>query len=484
MTDPALLSVAEMGEADRRTIAAGTPGIQLMERAGAAVAAAVCARWAPCAVAVLCGPGNNGGDGFVAARILAERGYAVRLGLLGDRAALRGDAALAAASWSGPVEPLGLAQLDGAAVVVDAIFGAGLGRPVEGLVADLVAACGQRKLPVVAVDLPSGVQGDTGEVVGAAFQAVATVTFCRLKPGHLLLPGRALCGETMVADIGIADATVAAIEPRQWQNGPALWRDGWPRPTIAGHKYSRGHALVFGGGIAATGAGRLAARAALRVGAGLVTLACPSSALMVNAAHLTSIMLTPCDDDPALTQLLADVRKNAIAIGPAHGVNDRTRAYVGAILRTARGVVLDADALTAFQDRPDDLFRAISGPTIMTPHDGEFARLFDVTGDKLTRTRRAATRAGAVVILKGADTVIAAPDGRAAINANAPPWLATAGAGDVLTGLCVGLLAQGLAPFEAACAAVWLHGATAAAFGPGLIAEDLPDLLPKVLAKL
>ncbi|MDQ0391147.1 NAD(P)H-hydrate dehydratase [Labrys monachus] len=481
--DVALLTPAEMGEADRQTMASGIAGPVLMEAAGRAVAEAVWSRWPKRPVAVLCGPGNNGGDGFVAARHLAAAGWPVRLALLGTRAALSGDAAHHAALWQGDIEPFVPEFLDGAGVVVDGIFGAGLVRPVEGAAAGMIEALKARKIPVCAIDVPSGLDGGTGEVRGAAAPAEVTVTFFRKKPGHLLFPGRALCGMVILADIGISAAVLRGIAPKTFENGPALWIGGYPWPALEGHKYQRGHALVLGGEDM-TGAARLVARGALRAGAGLVTLAAPEPVWPIYAAALTSVIVRRFDGVAEFEALLSDTRKNAIAIGPGAGVTQATRHCAAAALATGRPVVLDADALTAFAQTPDALFEAVAGPCVLTPHDGEFARLFGLHGDKLHRARRAAEVSNAVVVLKGPDTVIAAPDGRAAINANAPPELATGGSGDVLTGFTVGLLAQGLDAFHAAAAAVWLHGEAAAAAGPGLIAEDLPDLLPPVLRRL
>jgi NAD(P)H-hydrate epimerase len=472
-----------MGEADRLTIAGGVSGAQLMENAGRAVADAVSRRFAPCPIAVLCGPGNNGGDGFVAARILGERGWPVRLALLGERAALKGDAAGAASRWTGPVAPLGLAVLDGAGLVVDALFGAGLTRPLEGLAAETIAALGERGLPVVAVDVPSGVDGASGEIRGVAPEARFTVTFFRRKPGHLLQPGREHCGETLVAQIGIAPAVLDTLAPATAANRPDWWLGRFPQIEATGHKYSRGHALVAGGG-QMTGAARLAARAAARVGAGLVTVAAPEPASAIYAAALTGVIVTPVAGLGDFDRLLADKRRNAALIGPGAGTGSETRDKALKILAADKAAVLDADALTVFADRPADLFGAIRGACVLTPHEGEFARLFDPSGDKLDRARRAAEASGAVVVLKGSDTVIAAPDGRAAINDTAPATLATAGSGDVLAGLVLGLLAQGMPAFEAAAAAVWLHGAAAHAFGAGLVAEELIETLPAALARL
>ena len=482
--DPVLLGVAETYRADRAAIASGIPGTALMEAAGAAVADRIRARWTPRPVAVLCGPGNNGGDGFVAARLLAERGWPVSLALLGLRRALKGDAAAAARRWPGPAAPLSPAALDGAALAVDAVFGAGLDRPVDGAARAALEALAAAAVPSVAVDVPSGVSGDSGAVLGAAAPAALTVTFFRRKPGHLLMPGRALAGEVHVADIGIPDGVLAEIAPRTWENGPALWRAALRRPALDGHKYDRGHAVVAGGA-AMTGAARLAARAALRVGAGLVSVVCPPEAAPVHAADLASFLVVPASAPAELGRYAARRRGDAVLVGPGAGAGARTRLLVRAAARAAKPLVLDADALTAFAGDRAALFDAILGlPALLTPHEGEFARLFDAGGAKTDRARAAAASSGAAVLLKGADTVIAAPDGRAAINANAPPTLATAGSGDVLAGLAVGLTAQGIAPFEAGCAAAWIHGAAAGRFGPGLVADDLPGLVPPVLAAL
>ena len=478
----AILTVRQMGEADRLTIAAGTSGQALMENAGAAVAHAILARHKPGPVTILCGPGNNGGDGFVAARHLAEAGWPVRLALLGARDHLKGEARYHAAQWRGDVSPLAPAALDGAALIVDAIFGAGLSRALSGPTAETLAAAAQTGAPIVAIDIPSGIMGDTGESVGAVAAAL-TVTYFRKTPGHLLLPGRPLCGEIVVANIGTPDSVLDTISPDTFENAPSLWLPQFPQRTDAGNKYTSGHALISGG-YPMTGAARMAARAAARAGAGLTTIAVPQAALPVYATAVTSIMVHPLAAPADLAYLLADHRVTAFLIGPGAGVSEETRSRALAMLATTRATLLDADAITSFQANPAALFSAISGPCVMTPHEGEFKRVFDPKGDKLLRTRAAARLSGAVIVLKGADTVIAAPDGNAIINANAPPTLATAGAGDVLSGIILGLLAQNMPPFLAAAAGVWLHGAAAAAFGPGLLAEDLPDLLPGVLREL
>lgn len=495
-----ILAVKEMYAADTAAVEAGVPSLTLMENAGEAIVREIRRRWPPGVVTVLCGPGNNGGDGFVVARLLTGLGWQARVGMLGKADALKGDAAVNAKRWqddcSGAIHNLGSSILEGATVVVDALFGAGLTRPVDGAAAAILSAHAAlpERIPLVAVDIPSGVHGDTGEVLGTASRADVTVTFFRPKPGHYLLPGRLQCGTLAVADIGIPDDVLSAIKPRVAVNGTALWRV--PAPDLTGHKFDRGHALISGGGVGAgesTGAARLAATAAARIGAGLTTIAAPAEGLPLYAAGPASIMVRAVDT-AGFETLLGDRRLNAVLLGPGNGVTPATRERVLSVLAGAaaanRAVVLDADALSVFADDPNTLFSAIAaaGPVMLTPHDGEFARLFDATGDRLTRARAAAAASGAIVVLKGGDTVIAAPDGRAVINTNAPADLATAGSGDVLAGMITGLLAQTSAAemdaFDAAAAAVWIHGETGAIAGPGLIADDLPAVLPRVLAAL
>ena len=488
-----LLTTAEMAEADRLTVAGGVPGLELMENAGRAVADAA-AGMQQRRIVVVAGPGNNGGDGFVAARYLAERGLAARVSFVGDRRRLKGDAALAAQRWNGPVEEASPASLRDSDLIVDALFGAGLDRDVEGLPRAMIAAMNASSAPVVAVDLPSGVNGTTGNVMGIAVEATRTVTFFRRKIGHFLLPGRLHCGAIEVADIGIPASVLDKIKPATFANAPALWRRGFPRPDPRGHKYSRGHAVVVSGGLSTTGAARLAARAALRAGAGLVTIATPREALAVNAAASLAVMVRPMDGPVELAEFLADKRRNAVVLGPGGGVGPAMREQVRAALASEAAVVLDADALTSFAEEPTALVSAIGKRAgrgvVLTPHEGEFYRLFSrinevsKSNSKLERTRLAAGIIGGVVVFKGADTVIATPEGRAAIADNGPATLATAGSGDVLSGLIAGLMAQGMPPFEAASAGVWLHGEAASEFGPGLIAEDLPDMLPRVYRRL
>jgi len=479
----ALLTPAQMDAADRAAQARGVDGFAMMEAAGGAVAVAVGARWAMRPVSVLCGPGNNGGDGFVAARHLAAAGWPVTLALVGSRERLTGEAAHAASLWKGAIAPLSGECLDGAGIVIDGLFGAGLSRPLDGQVLAFVEALKARRVPTCAIDVPSGLDGASGKVLGAAAPADLTVTFFRKKPGHLLYPGRGLCGDIVVADIGTPVSVLKDIASDTWENGPGLWLGGYPWPAPESYKYKRGEVLILGGETI-TGASRMTAQAAARAGAGMVTLAAPSPVWSIYATSLINVIVRAFEGVPEFETLLADPRRNVIAIGPGAGVGSSTRQCVLAALATRRATVLDADALTSFAEAPQDLFAAIDGPCVLTPHAGEFKRIFHFEGDKLERTRNAAKQCNAIVLLKGPDTVIAAPDGRAIINSNAPPQLATGGSGDVLTGFVAALLAQGMAPFEAAAAAVWLHGAAAAAFGLGLVAEDLPDALPQVVQAL
>ncbi|RJT38537.1 NAD(P)H-hydrate dehydratase [Mesorhizobium waimense] len=497
-----LLSPAEMGEADRQAIAAGPlDGFGLMRRAGEAVAAEVMARY-PAArrVHVLCGPGNNGGDGYVVAGVLHNSGVDVSVWASGPPRT-DSDAAIAAAEC--PLSPrlLSAFTAEKNAVVVDSLYGAGLSKPLSGDATRAVEIATTLNLPVVAVDLPSGVSGESGNILGQAFHADVTVTFARKKPGHLLLPGRELCGEIVLADIGIGVEIIAQLKTQAFENVPALWLDTLPVPAVDAHKYKRGHAGVFSGGPSATGAARLSALAAARSGAGAVTVLSPANAMQVNAAHLTSIMLRKADTIEDVHTFIGERRPSAFVLGPGFGVGDRTRGFALAILGAGRpdaaggidGLVLDADGITSFRDEPDTLFEAArrseAPALVMTPHEGEFGRLFpDIAADnslsKLAKARAAAARANAIVVYKGADTVIAAPKGRAAINNNGASWLATAGSGDVLAGIIAGLLAQGMRPLEAACAAVWIHAEAGSRFGPGLIAEDLPLAMVPVLREL
>ena len=475
-----LLTNAQMARADALTIEGGTPGRQLMENAGQAVVEELLKQRRPERALVLAGPGNNGGDGFVVARLLAEQGVAVDLALLGGRDGLKGDAALAAADWQGRDLPFEPGVIDGQDVIVDGVFGAGLTRDVDGPVAAVIAAANQAEALRVAIDVPTGVSGDTGAVLGTGFQADLTVTFFRAKPGHLLLPGFGMCGATVVRDIGIAGPVLQTIAPQTFDNRLVDWRHAVPATDAFGHKYGRGHAVVVGGRVPTLGAARLAAAAALRSGAGLVTLAAPAETYAIQATALTDVMVAPFKDMAALDALVADPRRNCLVAGPGLGTDAQGRDMVLTVLGHGRAAVLDADAITAFADDPDILCAAIDGPTVLTPHGGEFVRLFGEAGpDKLTATRRAAEHSGAVVVHKGPDTVIAAPDGSALIDTDPLPQLATAGSGDVLSGIIAGLLARGADALTAAAVGVRLHRLAARSLPvDGAIAGDLLAAVP------
>lgn len=492
-----LLLPAEMAVADRTAGETGPYTLrQLMENAGAAVAQEARQRFPQAqSVAVLCGPGNNGGDGYVAARLLAEAGLEVTVWR--DRDPREGgEAADAAAQWQGDVRQLGEFYPRAGMLVIDSLFGAGLSKPLDGEAARTAIACNEAGVPVLAVDLPSGVSGADGTTPGPAFRAAATVTFMCRKTGHLLLPGRDLCGDLVLADIGIPEAAMMAAGGQTFANETTLWIPRFPALSNDAHKYSRGHAAVCSGGPSATGAARLAAMAALRAGAGAMTVLSPANAMQVNAAHLTAIMLARVEDAEELAAFTAERKLRSLVLGPGFGVGEKARSFALALLaqendgKAARTLVLDADAITSFRDEPEKLFEACAASftdVMLTPHEGEFGRLFPDLAElpsKLERARQAAERSHAVVVLKGPDTVIAAPDGRAAINTNGTPLLATAGSGDVLAGIIAGLTAQGMAAWEAACASAWMHAEAAREFGPGLIAEDLPAGIPAVLRRL
>jgi hydroxyethylthiazole kinase-like uncharacterized protein yjeF len=468
-----------MTAADRAAASAGTPSFTLMERAGAGVAGAIAARFTPRPTVVLAGPGNNGGDGYLAARDLRAAGWPVRIEALSDPKTT--DAKRAAAAWGGAAPAFtGLVADD--ELVIDALFGAGLDRPLTGEAARLARRLERSAPRVVAIDVPSGLDGDTGRALGSvSFTAGLTVTFHRRKPAHALQPGRQICGEVVVWDIGLGPTPA-----RLFENAPELWLPRFPWPGVDAHKHARGRLIVVGGEAWSTGAARLSARGALRIGAGLVTLLSGPEALMINAAHLEAVMLKPFETELELEAAASSVE--AAVIGPAAGVTEATLSNVLALARTGAALVLDADALTVFRDDPSELFSILDRDDVLTPHAGEFERVFPgllkSEPERISAVRAAAARAQAVVLLKGPDTVIAAPDGRAAVNLNGSPWLATAGSGDVLAGFIGGLVAQGMESFEAACAGVWIHAACAEAFGAGLISEDLPGMAPKVLKDL
>lgn len=476
-----IMTVSEMSAADRAAVDRGASTEVLMERAGAAVAEAVRARFSRRAVVIWCGPGDNGGDGYVVARHLRRKGWPVRVEASGPPASAA--AKFAAARWKGETALLS-PEPTRADLYIDALFGAGLSRPLDGDVAKLARAVAELEKPIVAIDIPSGVAGDTGRALGeAAFRADLTVTFHRRKLAHTLIEGRQACGEIVVADIGLGPLSGSFT---LHENTPDLWGSRFPWPALDAHKHRRGRLKVVSGDAWSTGAARLAARGGLRIGAGVVTVLSPPAALTVNAANLEAIMVSPVEGEGDLEA--AGEGADAVVIGPAAGVGEATARNLFALARTGAALVVDADALTSFRHDPEALFSALDRDDVLTPHPGEFERIFPgllaTSPERVSAAREAARRAGAVVLLKGADTVVAAPDGRAAVSLNGSPWLATAGSGDVLAGFIGGLIAQGMESFEAACAGAWIHAECGAAHGPGLISEDLPGLAPTILAKL
>ena len=483
-----ILSIKEMREADGFAVAQGVSGESLMAKAGQAVADEVTRRWSPRPTIILCGPGNNGGDGYVCAARLARLGWPVRIAALGDPDRLTGDAAWARGLWTGPIEALEDARPDGEGLIIDALFGAGLSRPLDGAAARWAETAEASGAAIVAVDTPSGLDGDSARAGGPVFRADLTVTFHRLKPAHLLYPGRALCGETVCADIGIPLGWEGKREPSALVNHPGLWSRRLRWGAAQDHKHRRGRLGVFTGGASSTGAARLAAEAGLRVGAGLVTLLSPPSALLVNAATSTAVMVARWTEPGEAGALLEDRRADAAVIGPAAGPGEGTREAVLSALDRPTALVLDADALTSFEEEPDPLFKALRPGDVLTPHAGEFRRLFpDIAAserNKMEQARLAADRAGAVVVFKGPDTVIAAPNGVVTVNARPAPALATAGTGDVLAGMIGGLLAQGLFAPDAAAAGVWMHAEAGLSLSPGRTAEDLLAALPDTLHAL
>ncbi len=487
------LTPAEMGQADQATIRAGIyDGYRLMLNAGNAIARHLLRHFGDASeFHILCGPGNNGGDGYVVATILGASGAPVTLWATGEPK--RGTDAARAASDC-PIKARDIAGFAPSprCVIVDALFGAGLDRPVTGAAGAAITKANESGCRRVSVDIPSGLDGLTGQILGTAMRADTTISFFRKKPGHLLYPGRTLCGELVIVDIGISDSVLAEIEPRCFENTPALWYAHLLMPDENTHKYARGHVAVFSGPATSTGAARLSALAAARSGAGAVTLLSPDEALAANAAHLTSIMLHRCETRHDVASFSETRKVAAFVLGPAFGVGHKAREFALALLsETQSGLVFDADVITSFRDDRESLFNASAKSCnirlVLTPHEGEFKRLFPELAEissKVERARAAAKLAQAIIVYKGADTIIASPDGRAAINTNGTPLLATAGSGDVLAGLTAGLMAQGMPAFEASCAAVFIHGAAARSVGFGLIAEDLPAAAAKIIGRL
>jgi ADP-dependent NAD(P)H-hydrate dehydratase / NAD(P)H-hydrate epimerase len=479
----ALLSAAQIRQIEKQAFTDRLSADTLMARAGATAAEIIMRHYRRGNVLILCGTGRNGGDGFVVAEIMRQAGWPVTCAMLSpDQASLDEAVANARMAWPQPILPWSPELLRHKTLIVDALFGIGLDRALAPELINLIEQVNRSTCPVVALDLPSGVHADTGAILGAAIHAEMTICFIRKKIGLYLLPARDKAGKIILADLGLPAKIWSTSPATIAENHPDLWRHALPSFDAAQHKYDHGHALILGGAVM-TGAARLAARAAQRTGAGLVTIASPPEATLIYASNLDSVLVQSLSGLQDWQSLLGDERKTAMLLGPGAGVSELLRDCVLQSLQHDKPVVLDADALTACAQMPEILIKALRPTTILTPHSGEFARLFGAQqnlSDKLGVVTRMARWAQCVILLKGADTVIAAPDGRAVINSNAPPWLATAGSGDVLAGIITGLVAQGVESFTAAAIAAWLHGRAAQDFSVGMIAEDLIAALPKI----
>lgn len=471
-----IITPRHMWTAEKKVIEAGTDSFDLMERAGLAAAEFVHQNWPLGRIQILCGPGGNGGDGFIAAANLVERWRDVQVFCSVPVEALKGDAAKAAALWKEPILPLEAAIEHTTDITVDALYGTGFSRPLEGAALELAGRGGI----VASIDVPSGIDGLRAVALGACFNATATITFAALKPAHVLQPSAGACGRVAVADIGVP------IESSWIENHPSVWLDQMPNPGAAGHKHSRGHLKVLSGGLASTGAARLSARAGLRIGAGLVTVLSPPSALIVNASQLTAVMVNSVADVDSFRAEI-ETAQGAV-IGPGAGVTPETREKVLAALESDAAIVLDADALTVFEDDPSALFAKLRKTDVLTPHIGEFRRLFgdllDESESKIDTVIEAAKQAGCIVLLKGPDTVISDAEGKVVVNNHAASWLATAGSGDVLAGFIAGLICQGMEPLLATAMATWVHGEASRRVGAGLISEDLEMQVPNILSAL
>jgi hydroxyethylthiazole kinase-like uncharacterized protein yjeF len=482
-----VLSAAQMYRAEKLATETGVTTLELMENACRSVVAEITSRWSPRKTLVVCGPGQNGGDGLGIACLLRQRRWMVEVALAEPKQDFQGNAKVMAGRWGDGFVDLASIRVEDYVLVIDALYGIGLNKALKPSVCQFLQKLNKEKIDVVAVDVPSGISADTGQVLGACPVANLTITFGRPKLGHFLLPGKAFCGRLIVADIGLRGTDFDAGQKTTMLNGPDLWLDRMPVPTANMHKYNRGHAVVVAGGAEESmGAGRLAAEAALRTGAGLVTLVVPGDAVEAYCSALPSLMVEGVEELNELDAFLVDDRKNVVLVGPGCGVNERTLLWASKVLSLSKTVVLDADGLTCFSSAPQELFDLISSGAVLTPHEGEFNRLFNQSSsaDKVTRARLAAQISGAVVVFKGNDTVIAHPGGAVVINYNAPTTLATAGTGDVLAGMIAGFLAQGCSPFDAACVGVWCHGFAAQRVGEGLISDDLLEEIPHSLKYL
>jgi ADP-dependent NAD(P)H-hydrate dehydratase / NAD(P)H-hydrate epimerase len=484
-----ILNNQQMAEADSLVIESGVSGFDLMKRAGEGVADFIHIYYPGRNVLVLCGSGNNGGDGFIAAKKLQNGGHNVRLACLAPKDKLKNDALRAAQQWDGEIFPFENLTIDSGELIVDAVFGTGLVRDFIPPVKEIFEQIKNLNSDVVAVDIPSGVNGSTGESLSLTPHARHTITFCRRKIGHVLLPGREFSGTVHVVDIGIPDEVVEQVGSTATENRPHLWRSSLRRKTASCHKYDYGHAILYGGP-RMTGAACMSAYAALRTGAGVCTIVANPDTADIYRHYMPNIMYEPIEALKDFDTHLADGRRNAVLMGPGAGQENRAdlkRLIESVCKRRDRKIVLDADALTVFADNPEVLYRMLRNRenVVLTPHEGEFAKIFPgIQGTKIERAEQASVLTNATIVLKGFESVIAAPGRKSVVNTYSSPYLATAGSGDVLAGIIVGFIAQNVPVFESSCAAVWLHSEAARAFGPGLVATDIIELIPAIIGKL
>jgi hydroxyethylthiazole kinase-like uncharacterized protein yjeF len=465
-----ILSSTQMSKADSETIKSGIQGLFLMENAGKSVSDFIKSKYNKQKTLVLCGPGNNGGDGFVVARHLKESGWDVKISSLIDKNSYKNDALVMAKRWNDFIIPFEEISVGDYSLIIDAIFGIGLSKEISGTIASVINEVNNKNIDTISIDIPSGIDSNNGAILGTAFKSKYTITFARKKIGHTIYPGKDNCGEVIISDIGIKDNF---IKSNIFENTPELWINDFPFPKPQQHKYDRGHSIIVGGNVESAGAATLSAISALKTGSGLVTVACPPSALLVYASKLTAVMNKPIDSVNSFSSFIDDKRVTSVLIGPGNGVTKTTKEYVLEALKLKKNCVFDADALNVFQDKPEELFKSIYSDVILTPHEGEFHRLFALEGNKIDRAIQAAKISNCIIVLKGSDTIIAAPNGKVAVNTNAPASLATAGSGDCLAGIITALLANKVDAFKAACIGVWLHSESANLAGPGMTAEDI-----------
>jgi len=482
-----ILTNEEMAEADQMTIASGVPSIELMENAGKAVFNNIPIKNID-RVLLLIGPGNNGGDGFVVARLLIEIGISVDI-FFYNNGKISNDCKINKDKIDSQSFISEIRNYSSYSYVIDALFGTGFTRKIPSQLEKIFSIVKKNKIPVYAIDIPSGINGNSSIVNGDCLECVKTITFFNKKKCHYLYPGKNFCGEVIVEDIGIKTDVFKEMMPKIRNNNPELWIKEFPFPSSFDHKYSRGLLIINCGPIYKTGAARLAGRSAMRVGAGAVKLICDDEAAKVLEPQISVELISVVKEKNEIQQIFKDRKVSSILVGPGNGVNDETKSRTLLALAFVKHVVIDADAITCFEKNPKELFVDTYPHTILTPHEGEFRRLFgdEIASieDKVVKTVEASKLAGSIVVLKGADTIIANPEGQAVINSSEAPYLATAGSGDVLAGIIASLVGDNkMSAFNAACAGTWIHSKLGELIGAGLIAEDLIDNIPLIIKKL